>query len=167
MSEVIEDSKVRYVETTTISEGFNIHLDEPSNIRLILSGKFGSGKTTFINKFFDTAESYECIRIAPVNYTVAANEDVFELIKYDVLFQLIGKIELEEKETSFIEEVKKYVGNNKAEFLKLFTPFLKMIPLVGNSLSATGDRLINFTKGISDKLDEVSSEKDDVENYFA
>ncbi len=71
-------------------EDFKEKLD--TNSKLLFSGVYGSGKTTFINDFFTDNEGYESIPIYPVNYSVASNKDIFELIKYDVLFQLIGKI---------------------------------------------------------------------------
>jgi hypothetical protein len=67
-----------------------------ANKKVLFSGIFGSGKTTFLNDFFNEDDSYESIHIYPVNYSIASNEDIFELIKYDILFQLIGKVPKDE-----------------------------------------------------------------------
>ncbi|MCB4799877.1 P-loop NTPase fold protein [Neotamlana laminarinivorans] len=67
-----------------------------NNSKILFSGIFGSGKTTFINDFFEDNDSYEAIHIYPVNYSIASNVDIFELIKYDILFQLIGKLPKED-----------------------------------------------------------------------
>ncbi len=75
-------------------EQFKEKLEE--NSKVLFSGIFGSGKTTFINDFFDKNDDYESIHIYPINYSIASNEDIFELIKYDILFQLIGKIPKED-----------------------------------------------------------------------
>jgi hypothetical protein len=83
------------------SEQFEKHLSLNGNLRLIFSGVFGSGKTWFLNHFFNEKHSdkYFTIRLAPVNYSVANNEDIFELIKFDILFELLKK-RIESKETS-------------------------------------------------------------------
>lgn len=59
--------------------------------RIILSAKFGDGKTYFLNqlrKSKELEEKYKFITIYPVNYSVAKNEDVFEYIKRDIILQL-------------------------------------------------------------------------------
>ena len=59
--------------------------------RIILSAKFGDGKTYLLNELRkDEAmqDKYEFFTIYPVNYSVANNEDVFEYIKRDIIVQL-------------------------------------------------------------------------------
>ena len=59
--------------------------------RIILSAKFGDGKTYLLNKLRNDAvmkDEYEFFTICPVNYSVAKNEDVFEYIKRDIIVQL-------------------------------------------------------------------------------
>lgn len=76
---------------------FKEHLD--FNERTIFSAKFGDGKTFFLNEFkkkysgekkedADEKEIYYFITLYPVNYSVAENQDIFEYIKRDILFQL-------------------------------------------------------------------------------
>lgn len=76
---------------------FKGHLD--INERTIFSAKFGDGKTFFLNEFkkkysdenekdTDEKEKYYFITLYPVNYSVAENQDIFEYIKRDILFQL-------------------------------------------------------------------------------
>lgn len=65
------------------------HLGIDHNHRIVFSGAFGTGKTYFLERFFKKHESYEAIHLFPVNYSVASNEDIFELIKYDILFKLL------------------------------------------------------------------------------
>jgi hypothetical protein len=81
-----------------IEDDFSIHLNLDDNYRIIFSGRFGSGKTEFLKQFFkeniDENKpdfNYEVFRLYPVNYQVAANSDIFELIKYDILFRLYDK----------------------------------------------------------------------------
>lgn len=67
---------------------FRNHLDITP--RVILSAKFGDGKTTFLKelKNHDVMKGYDIFTIHPVSYSVASNEDVFEYIKRDILLQL-------------------------------------------------------------------------------
>ncbi len=73
---------------------FEDHLYLPNNNRIIFSGKFGIGKSYFLNEFFKD-EKYENeyfpIFLNPVNYSVSNNQDIFELIKFDILFQILDK----------------------------------------------------------------------------
>lgn len=66
--------------------------------RIILSAKFGDGKTYLLNKLRNDAvmkDEYEFFTIYPVNYSVAKNEDVFEYIKRDFIVQFYEKKLLE------------------------------------------------------------------------
>lgn len=59
--------------------------------RIILSAKFGDGKTFFLNQLREDerlSEEYKFFTIYPVNYSVAKNEDIFEYIKRDIIIQL-------------------------------------------------------------------------------
>jgi len=71
---------------------FKKHLDAERNERIIFTGAFGVGKTYFLQQFFREQDSnYLAIRLAPVNYSVSSTEDIFQLIKYDILFELMAK----------------------------------------------------------------------------
>lgn len=73
-------------------KNFEEFLNNNFNKNILFSGEFGAGKTTFLKDFFKARESkYKIIRLAPVNYSVAATEDIFELIKFDIFFQLYGE----------------------------------------------------------------------------
>ncbi|MBQ4083085.1 MAG: hypothetical protein IJC77_02305 [Bacteroidaceae bacterium] len=73
---------------------FKNHLENAD--RMILSAKFGEGKSFFLQQVREDIErfsEYEFITIYPVNYVVAPNEDIFEYIKRDILIQL-AKLDL-------------------------------------------------------------------------
>src|SRR5690606_18756241 len=93
------------------SQLFAEHLSIPNNERIIFSGKFGIGKTTFLRRHFfqcDTLSAlrhttqYNVIHIFPVNYSVAQNEDIFRYIKYDILIELLrNQVDIESLDLSF------------------------------------------------------------------
>lgn len=72
---------------------FQEHIVNHNNQRVIFSGCFGSGKTTFLNDFFTNSEfndMYYVCRLFPVNYVTSSNKDIYELMKFDLLVQLLG-----------------------------------------------------------------------------
>ena len=75
-----------------VSTRFQSHLDIEDNYRIFFSGKYGIGKSYFLNEFFDSRKDrYNKIVISPVNYAVSSNEDIFELIKVDITLQMLLK----------------------------------------------------------------------------
>jgi len=79
------------IKQTSIHEEFKAHISADYNKRILFSAPFGSGKSTFLNDFFEEEKNYIVFKLYPVNYSVASNEDVFELIKYDLLGELLGE----------------------------------------------------------------------------
>jgi hypothetical protein len=78
------------VPSEVIKEVFSEHLDQEGNNRILFSAPFGAGKSTFLKDFFNSNNHYVTLKLYPVNYTVASNEDVFELVKYDLLYELMS-----------------------------------------------------------------------------
>lgn len=71
-----------------------------SNNRVILSARFGDGKSYFLSKFIEThKKQYLFIPIYPVNYQVAENKDIFEYIKRDILIRLLSSGEVDIDDT--------------------------------------------------------------------
>lgn len=57
--------------------------------RIILSAKFGDGKTYLLNELRNDEsmrDKYEFFTIYPVNYSVAKNEDVLNILKEILLY---------------------------------------------------------------------------------
>lgn len=76
--------------------------------RIVLSAKFGDGKTQFLKEVAQNGdfEDYKFFTIYPVNYVVAENADIFEYVKRDILLQLgesglLNNIDLEALIESF------------------------------------------------------------------
>lgn len=87
-----------YIPVDAAIENFRGHL--ASHDRTILSAQFGDGKSYFLTKFVQNEQvmtEYKFLTLYPVNYQVAESRDVFELIKYDLLIQMLvqGVIEPE------------------------------------------------------------------------
>jgi hypothetical protein len=71
---------------------FENHLKIKNNTRILFSGKFGIGKTYFLNEFFkNKEEDYEVFHLFPVNYQITSNENIIEFLKYDILVELLKK----------------------------------------------------------------------------
>src|SRR5690554_5891 len=81
------------IKNDTLLEEFLQHLQIIENNDIILSAPFGTGKTHFLKEDFTpkTLGQYNVIHLFPVNYSVSSNEDIFELIKYDILFEIMLK----------------------------------------------------------------------------
>lgn len=148
--------------------GFKKHLEIPNNTRILFSGPFGSGKTYFIEKFFkENEDEYIKIKINPVHYSVASNEDIFELIKYDILFELLGRPEIDEIEdgnplslvlASFIQSKQEEIGKFGAPSIGLVDPILGKIGLglltISNLMDKFGKFKSNTSKPYPDQIIE-------------
>ncbi|MBR3986892.1 MAG: hypothetical protein IKK04_07035 [Bacteroidales bacterium] len=117
--------------------------------RIILSAKFGDGKTYFLNelrKDKDLSDDYEFYTVYPVNYSVAKTEDVFEYIKRDIILQMSNKKQLDNIDLdAFFEAVKSFVDiSSVVSFLLSFVP-------CGNLYNNIIDRFERATKTYKEK----------------
>lgn len=138
-------------------KSFNNHLVFPNNSRILFSGKFGLGKTYFLNYFFKeevqkevlNGHKYNSFHIYPVNYSIASNEDIFRYIKYDVITSLLtANVEVQHEDFSSWDKVPSYI---KANPLKVFATLIYMVPKVG--------------KDIIDLYEKFESLRKDFESY--
>ena len=100
---------------------FYCFINEAENTNIVFSGKFGVGKTYFIEKFFNDCKSeYLKLYISPVNYSIANNEDIFEYIKVNILFQLLSNnyCPLDNWKPSIPSRLLSYFVNNKESIIK-------------------------------------------------
>lgn len=95
------------------------------NERVILSAKYGEGKTYFLSKFKEQNDNdFFFITLYPIHYSVAPNEDVFEYIKRDILFQLAEQklLPTKKKVKTFVRALKGAVNiKNLSKFLYSLT----------------------------------------------
>ncbi|KQS36831.1 P-loop NTPase fold protein [Pedobacter sp. Leaf194] len=89
MSDIRDRPADYYIDGSGITEDFELHLKPKHNKRILFSAPFGAGKTYFLKQFFDTTTEYISIKLYPVDYSVSSNEDIFELIKHDLLTYLM------------------------------------------------------------------------------
>ena len=144
-------NKPLVIPIDSIEKDFDDFLSPESNKRIIFSGSFGIGKSYFLDKFFKNRESkYLPIFLRPVNYSLLSNEDVFRLIKYDILLQIINvegfniENEFNFSETDFN---KSFIGENG--FLILYN-LLKLIPKIKSTIDGIeklGEILEAYKKG--------------------
>ena len=86
--EILQENEFMIPVDHTIEE-FMKHLW--AHPRTILSASYGDGKSYFLKKFEehnDMKGYFVFLKLYPVNYQVVENRDIFELIKYDLIFQL-------------------------------------------------------------------------------
>jgi len=129
-------------------DDFKNHLDHAD--RMILSAKFGDGKSFFLQKIREDKErfpEYEFITIYPVNYVVAQNEDIFEYIKRDILIQLtnlklIEKIDLKKLVTS--------IGSFE-NFKEVLFFLISSIPQYGPIIKKLLEKAIDISKKYNDE----------------
>ena len=107
------------------------------NKRIFFSGRFGIGKTFFLQKFFESHEDkYDVYHLFPVNYQISSNENIVEFLKYDILVELL-KIHPKAFESTELNGLK--------EKLRFFVAFCKDRGLIGRVTKATIKSLFALT----------------------
>lgn len=132
-----------------------------ANPRTFLASKFGDGKSYFLDEFKkENKDDFIFITLYPVNYQVASNEDIFNLIKRDILFQLMVQ-GLFEAPIEISDELALwgFIQNHNKSFLIDLLPYMasvalpaEWIPLVSEVLK-TKNVFINLKQ----KFDEYKS----------
>jgi hypothetical protein len=145
------------IQTPKQEKDFQRFIDDAENNKIIFSAKFGTGKTTFINNFFEQSKKYKIIKILPVNYSVASNEDIFELIKYDIILQLMEW-----------DDIKEYIANisNVSSFqykfmtspMSIIAPIAKMISKINTKADAS-EKILGGLNALKTELDKYNEEK--------
>jgi hypothetical protein len=133
-----ETKKNEYIiDTKSVQDSFEKELKQyDSSARIFFSGKYGVGKTKFLERFFEEKkEEYLKIHLYPVNYQISTNEDIIDLLKYDILVELFEKYEEYFKTNQNIPWyvlVKSYISQkNTNEILSGTLDILEVIPAMG------------------------------------
>ncbi len=146
-------------------EAFRHHLD--AHDRTILSARFGDGKSFFLSHFMenpDVAERYTFLTIFPVNYQVTKNRDIFDLIKRDILLQMLlkGVIETEVKIPNDVA-LALYLQCQPLSFAESFLPLLSEFAFNEDAAKVAAVALAGkkFFKSIKQKLDKIKEQSRD------
>ncbi|WP_439474491.1 P-loop NTPase fold protein [Algoriphagus formosus] len=133
------------IKTDRGSSNFGNHLNQEDNHRIIFSAPFGTGKTTFLKDYFERHKSeYQVFHLFPINYSVASNEDIFELIKYDILFNFLSLgIEFEKVTIPKSISFSFFLQNNPENIIM---PFVRQIPLIGKQVAEIAKEIIQLYK---------------------
>jgi hypothetical protein len=141
-----------------LKEDFSAFLSRESNRRLIFSGVFGTGKTYFLKKFFADSDNYVALHLYPTNYAISSNRDVIQLIKYDMLYELIQypEIRFEKIEPTFFEAL----FFLKDDLPSLMRRFASKVATIGKFVSGIDTRLRVMFAGLEKAFNEVSKKQE-------
>jgi len=139
-------------------ESFKHYLTISENYRILLSGRFGIGKTTFLNHYFTESEEYNVIHLYPVNYSLLENEDIFSYVKYDILVSLFAnnKYPLKPDYYSFLKSWDGFMLDNIGQVI---ATTMLLIPKIGKQLN----QFVKELKQMSSDFKEYKKTKDEVE----
>lgn len=142
---------------------FKNHLEV--NDRTILSSGFGDGKSFFLSRFVedeDVKKEYTFLTLYPVNYQVTENRDIFEIIKRDILIQMLCKgiikpdYEISNKIAFWL-----YLQNKPFGFIESCLPLIT--ETISNNENAkytvtAVSAIVTFLKSINKKINEIKEQ---------
>lgn len=137
--------KLLKIPIDTELERFGRHMEHPDNKRIMFSAGFGAGKSFFLNEFFSSQDKvYHSINLYPVDYSVSSNEDIFEIIKFDILDAMLkafpDEIKLSEEDISQVLITQEFL-RNEVNFYKVFKIFAKHFIPFGETVTDSVDVL--------------------------
>lgn len=135
--------------------------------RMILSAKFGDGKSYLLNKFMEQDNpknsQYYFVVLHPVNYVVEENKDIIEYIKRDILLQLVSDdkvFNVDELDAEW-----KAIEENKDIFVDVLDFFLSLSPL--ESISKIGGQIKKIISKVIHIRERTKEIKGLPERYIA
>ena len=135
---------------------FDEFLSRENNHRIIFSGIFGNGKTTFLKKYFKENKDYLAIHLFPTNYTTSKNEDVFELIKFDILYEIL-RLEPELSEYKFEKYYAAYLAVYRTPSILIdpISSLIEAIPKIGKPIATVLKSAFNLNEAIKKEIKET------------
>lgn len=165
-----------YQEYNEENERFAKHIEPEDNRHIFFSGKYGVGKSTFVRNFFEKhTDEYYSVFLTPVDYVVSSNENIFELIKADIIRHLFLAGHLKKVKKSNTQKVKAIGKTSIKNSLRIIPSLLNSIdklnvidPFIANGVSMVAE-LVEEIKDIhteamssledaADKLDKYNNE---------
>ena len=104
----------KVIDISFPSSDFESFLKEDNNHKIFFSGKYGIGKTFFLQQFFKNKESeYDVYHLFPVRYQISSNENIIDLLRYDILIELLSRQPDFTKGQGFwsLQSSKEFLGN--------------------------------------------------------
>jgi hypothetical protein len=155
-----------FIDQENVKADFEQHLNDESNKRILFSARFGTGKSTFLNNFFEkNKEKYTPLKLYPVNYSIAHNKDVFELIKYDLIYELLSKypneINLQKEDYSLALISQMFLLHN-LKLDPLLKSILKAVKPGSESLINIADEIKAISHNFQNYKNEISSGESDL-----
>lgn len=140
----------------SLEERFKEHLNTSNNHRILFSGPFGQGKTTFLNKVFEDENThYHTIKLYPVNYSVSTNDDVFQLIKFDIVRQLVGNygesLNLQQEDFAKLLKAQVFLKDNLS-----LTPWIEAILTSFGRIGQSSSKFLNVFRNTVNDFDAFS-----------
>lgn len=144
------------IPQVSLEERFKEHLNASNNHRILFSGPFGQGKTTFLNKVFEDEEKhYHTIKLYPVNYSVSSNDDVFQLIKFDIIRQLVGNygdsLNLQQEDFTKLLKAQVFLKDNMS-----LTPWVDAVLSCFGSIGQSSSKFFSVFRDTVKDLDAFS-----------
>lgn len=138
---------------------FHCHID--ANPRTFLSSKFGDGKSYFIDEVKRQLDDDYCfLTLYPVNYQVMGNEDIFNLIKHDILFQMMNQGMIsDDLEISDDVALWGFIQNNYKSIASSLLPYISLVAIPPKSVAsvAVAMNTLNVFKGLKEKFEEYKA----------
>ena len=161
---IVQEFKIPIEEFFT---KFEDHLKIINNTRILFSGKYGIGKTYFLNEFFENKkEDYEAFHLFPVNYQITSNENIIEFLKYDILAELLKKnknIIQKNDYDNLIDFQRLFHLWGRDNFVETFKTGISLIPKLGRPLKDVIELTENFWKF---KKEMEAGEQGPVDNFL-
>ena len=155
--------KETFIEPTLfdiLKKQFKNHHCLPGNHRTIFSGKFGSGKTTFLEHFFkDEISTFIPITLYPVNYSIATNQDIFTYIKYDLFLEILPHIDLANLDTADLklpEKIFLYWKNGAPDILENCVALIGALGKAMHPALETIEKVVSLGLKLKQNIDEYA-----------
>lgn len=145
-------------------ENFKEFVNQQGNKRILFSGKYGIGKTTFLKEFFNEDKKTSTIWLNPVRYSASHEKDIVSLLKYDIVYQILLTPEIDdqlfnkgEEEISGEAFLPFFLYNNRVDIAISLLPFLG---LINQSVGKLFGAVPNLKAKFNNQLKEINSKQE-------
>lgn len=153
------------INTNAVYSEFKDHFLIPHNNNILFSGKYGSGKSYFLKEFFEDSQirdDFNVVTLSPVNYVVSSNEDIFELIKVDIIKSLYidGNLDVSgvgEKIPTY-KAVIKYAEKKPIQLFKNISSSLSKISVTATASGAISKAIMKLLDDFEKFEKEINAE---------